>query len=157
MSEDQPLAELSVDCVEQLVPQAGAIGLASAAGLAKQALAAVTRLDAAAEAWRQRAATGALSREVEQTLNGALKGLSRILVPLGGTVADRYAHDPYGLSAQSTVLPGLYELPRLNALPASSDERHLLATELVRQRNRFADGMREVRDLAERTLAAVGG
>jgi hypothetical protein len=90
-----------------------------------------------------------------QTLNGALRGLSRTLVPLGGAVADSYAHDPYGLSAQSTVMPGLYELPRLNASPASSDERYLLATELIRQRNRFADGMREVRDLTERALAAV--
>jgi len=88
-------------------------------------------------------------------LNGALKGLSRILIPLGGTAAGTYGHDPYGLSAQATVLPGLYDLPRLNALPPDSEERHLLATELIRQRNRLADGVRDTRDLVDRTLAAL--
>ena len=32
----------------------------------------------------------------------------------------------------------------------------LAATELIRQRNRLADGMRDTRDLVDRTLAALG-
>ena len=150
-----PTVRQLVERLEMLVrePGAASIDLAGTAGIASEALRAVERLDAAADAQRH----GPASEELATTLNAALKGLSRILVPLGGTVADRYSHDPYGLSAQATVLPGLYELPRLDALPASSDERYLLLTELVRQRNRFADGMQQTRDLANRTLASLGG
>jgi hypothetical protein len=151
-----PTVRQMVDRVEALVPEAGQIDLASAAALAREALQAVARLDAVADGWRERAARDDLPTEVEQTLNGALKQLSRILIPLGGTTVDRYSHDPYGLSAQATVLPGLYDLPRLNTLPSGSEERHLLATELIRQRNRLADAMRETRDLASQVIATVG-
>ena len=89
-------------------------------------------------------------------LNAGLKGLSRILVPLGGTVVGRYGHDPYGLSAQATLLPGLYELTRLGHLRPGSEEHHLVWTEVIRQRNRVADGLRAARDLADRTTAAIG-
>lgn len=148
-----PTVRQIVDRVDQLLPQADGLDLASAAGIAGEALSAVERLDAVADARRR----GPVSDEVAETLNFVLKGLSRILIPLGGTVADRYAHDPYGLSAQATVLPGLYDLPRLSALPPTSDERYLLQTELIRQRNRLADGMLQARDLANGTVVAVGG
>ena len=69
--------------------------------------------------------------------------------------AGTYGQDPYGLSAQSTLLPGLYDLPRMNSLPAQAEERELLFRELIRQRNRLADSLREVRDLANRTAAAI--
>jgi len=151
-----PTVKQVVDRIEQLLPHGEPILLAGAADLANEALAAVERLDATVDSWRKRTTKGSLPQEIEHALNTALKRLSRILVPLGGTVADRYSHDPYGLSAQATILPGLFELPHLTMLPPTSDERHLLWTELIRQRNRLADGMRETRELAERTVAAVG-
>jgi hypothetical protein len=147
-----PTVQQMVDRLEQLRPQSDVVDLASVTGLANEALGAVKRLDATVDTWRGRAAT----EEVAAVLNAVLKGLSRILIPLGGTTVDRYSHDPYGLSAQATVLPGLYDLPRLSTLPAGSDERFLLVTELFRQRNRVADTLREARDLAERAVAAVG-
>lgn len=150
-----PTVKQMVERVEKLLPIGDEIGLGKAASLAREALEAAQQLDAVAEGWREKAQRGEASEEVVQTLNRALKRLSRVLVPLGGTAAGSYGHDPYGLSAQSTLLPGLYDLPRMKALPAGSEERYLLATELVRQRNRFADGMREVRDLAKRTVAAL--
>ncbi len=131
-------------------PAAASIDLAGASRVAAEALRAVQRLDAAADA-----RSGEVPNEVATTLNAALKGLSRVLIPLGGTVVGRYGHDPYGLSAQATVLPGLYDLPRVSTLPPTSDERYLLLTELVRQRNRLADGMQQARDLADRTLASL--
>ena len=148
-----PTVQQMVDRLEQLRPHGGHVDLASAAGLADEALRAVRRLDAAADSRRERGAPD----EVAATLNASLKGLSRILIPLGGTTVDRYSHDPYGLSAQATVLPGLYDLPRLSQLPAASEEGFLLRTELTRQRNRLADALREARDLAERTVAQIGG
>jgi len=146
-----PTVQQMVDRLEQLRPHGADVDLASASGLTNEALQAVRRLDAAADTWRECAAPD----DVAAILNAALKGLSRILIPLGGTTVDRYSHDPYGLSAQATVLPGLYDLPRLGSLPPTSDERYLLMTELTRQRNRLADAMRETRDLAARTVDAI--
>jgi len=150
-----PAVKLMVQRLEKLIPEADGIDLAGPTRLAKDALEAVERLDSVADSWRERARGREVSGEVQEILNDALKRLSRILVPLGGTVAGVYGHDPYGLSAQSTLLPGLHDLPRMNRLPAGSEERYLLFTELVRQRNRVADAMREVRDLAGRTATAV--
>ena len=111
-----PTVKQMVDRLNELAPQGEPIKLAGAVQVAKEALTAAERLDTAVDVWRQRAD---VPKEIEQTVNGTLKGLSRILVPLGGTVAGTYGHDPYGLSAQSTLLPGLYDLPRMNFTPGS--------------------------------------
>ena len=148
-----PTVKKMVDRLNELAPQGEPVKLAGVAQIANEALTAAERLDAAVDVWRQKPEVPA---EIEQTVNGTLKGLSRILVPLGGTVVGTYGHDPYGLSAQSTLLPGLYDLPRMNALPAQAEEREMLFRELIRQRNRLADSMRDARDLANRTVAAIG-
>ena len=147
-----PTLQQMIAGLQPLLPQAGDIDLTSVERLAGEALKAVQRLDAVADAWAERT----VPTEVAHALNAALKGLSRILVPLGGTAVGRYGHDPYGLSAQTTVLPGLHDLSRLNRLPPTADERHLLRTELIRQRNRLADGVRATRDLAAHTVSVVG-
>jgi hypothetical protein len=148
-----PTVKKMVDRLNELAPQGEPVKLAGAVQIAQEALAAAERLDTAVDVWRRQANVPA---EIEQTVNGTLKGLSRILVPLGGTVAGTYAQDPYGLSAQSTLLPGLYDLNRMNSLPAQAEEREMLFRELIRQRNRLADSMREARDLANRTVAVIG-
>jgi hypothetical protein len=147
-----PTVKKMVDRLNELAPQGEPVKLGGAVQIAKEALAAAERLDTAVDFWRQRAHVPA---EIEQAVNGTLKGLSRILVPLGGTVAGIYGQDPYGLSAQSTLLPGLYDLARMNSLPPQAEEREMLFRELIRQRNRVADSMREARDLANRTVAAI--
>ena len=141
-----------VERVNELAPQGEPVKLASVVQVANEALAAAERLDAAVDAWRQNAD---VPKDIEQTVNNTLKGLSRILVPLGGTVVGTYGHDAYGLAAQSTLLPGLYDLPRMNSLPAQAEEREMLFRELIRQRNRLADSMREARDLANRTAVTI--
>jgi hypothetical protein len=148
-----PTVKKMVDRLNELAPQGERIKLAGAVQIANEALAEAERLDTAVDVWRQQADVPA---EIEQTINRTLKGLSRILVPLGGTVAGTYGQDPYGLSAQSTLLPGLYDLTRMNSLPDQAEEREMLFRELIRQRNRLADSMRETRDLANRTVAAIG-
>jgi hypothetical protein len=148
-----PTMKKMVDRLNELAPQGDPIKLAGVVQIANEALTAAERLDTAIDVWRQQADVPA---EIEQTVNGTLKGLSRILVPLGGTVAGTYGQDPYGLSAQSTLLPGLYDLTRMNSLPAQAEEREMLFRELIRQRNRLADSMREARDLANRTAATIG-
>jgi hypothetical protein len=148
-----PTVQAMADRISQLQPHAGLLDLQPIAALAQETLDAVQRLDAAADT---HGAQSIPSTEAADIINEALKSLSRILVPLGGTVADRYAHDPYGLSAQTTLLPGLYDLTRLASLPPGSDERYLLETELIRQRNRLADGLRAARVLATGAARAVG-
>ena len=148
-----PTVKKMVDRLNELAPQGEPVKLAGVVQIAKEALAAAERLDTAVDAWRQK---GDVPAEIEEAVNGTLKGLSRILVPIGGTVAGTYGQDPYGLSAQSTLLPGLYDLARMNSLPAQAEEREMLFRELIRQRNRLADSMREARDLANRTAAKVG-
>jgi hypothetical protein len=147
-----PTVEQVGNRLEQLRPHTDALDLVSVEGLADEALRAVQRLDGVADAWAQRA----VPDEVASGVNGALKGLSRIFVPLAGTAVGRYGHDPYGLAAQASVLPGLHDLLRLSALAPTSDEHHLLWTELIRQRNRVADELRAARDLANRAVAAAG-
>ncbi|HSR13552.1 MAG TPA: M28 family peptidase [Thermodesulfobacteriota bacterium] len=148
-----PTVKKMVDRLNELAPQGEPIKLAAAAQIAKEALVAAEKLDAAVDPWRGKSE---VPKEIEDTVNSTLKALSRILVPLGGTVVGTYGHDPYGLAAQSTLLPGLYDLPRMNALPAQAEERELLFRELIRQRNRLADSMRDARDLASQTAARIG-
>ena len=148
-----PTVKKMVDRLNELAPQGQPIQLARVVQVAQEALAAVERLDAAVDVWRQKPQ---VPPEIEQAINGTQKGLSRILVPIGGTVVGTYGQDPYGLSAQSTLLPGLYDLARMNSLPPQAEERELLFRELLRQRNRLADSMQETRDLARRTAATIG-
>jgi hypothetical protein len=44
----------------------------------------------------------------------------------------------------------------MNSLPTHAEERELLFRELIRQRNRLADSMREARNLANRTVTTIG-
>src|SRR5207248_6024324 len=67
-----PTVRQIVERLEQLLPQADVIELAGPASLGGEALAAVERLDAAADAWRGWPANE-IPVEVEQLLNGALK------------------------------------------------------------------------------------
>ncbi|MEM0906019.1 MAG: hypothetical protein AAGJ94_01555, partial [Pseudomonadota bacterium] len=87
-----------------------------------------------------------------QRVNRTIKRLSRILVPLQSTAVGTYGHDPYGYTPQTTMLPCLYDVPRLATL-AEGEERWMLQTELVRARNRVADAMSDAAGLIDDTLA----
>ena len=102
--------------------------------------AAAQRLDAAAEAWRGRYAGGHADPAAADALNACLKRLSRLLLPLASTMKGAYGHDPYGFTPQASMIPGLHDLPRFASL-AAGEERWLLETQLVRERNRVMDGL----------------
>jgi len=87
----------------------------------------------------------ASAREVDEDKAGrlttAVKRLSRCLLPIESTAVGTYGHDPYGLTAQSTVLPALFELPALAALPPDTESHRRLQTQLLRDRNRISDSL----------------
>lgn len=76
-------------------------------------------------------------------LNAGLKRLSRLLIPLLGTVVGRYGHDTYGLSALRHWVPGLARVGELGGRDPASGEHMLWWGALVRERNRVSDTLRE--------------
>lgn len=100
------------------------------------------RLDEVIAAFNRRCAA---MREVDEDkarrLNWAVKRLSRCLLPIESTAIGTYGHDPYGLTAQSTVLPALFELPALATLPPGAETHRRLQTQLLRDRNRISDSL----------------
>jgi hypothetical protein len=133
----------------ELAEAGKAIGLDGALARAEQFKAAAVRLDVAADRWRARyEREGLTDDEPAVRLNQCMKRLGRILIPLESTAIGTYGHDPYGLTSQTTMLPCLYDVPRLPALP-EGEERWMLETKLVRQRNRIADALADARGLIE--------
>ncbi|HVO89237.1 MAG TPA: M28 family peptidase [Casimicrobiaceae bacterium] len=87
-----------------------------------------------------------------QALNAVLKRLSRLLISVEATVAGVYGHDPYGLSAQSTLLPALHDIASVSAMPQGA-QRWRLETSLWRARNRIADALDNACSLVEQAVA----
>ena len=142
--------------LEQLRPGAEGIGLGGALEAARAFRDAAERLDAAADVWRQRLASGASKDEAAaEILNGCMKRLSRALVPLASTSKGTYGHDPYGYTPQGTMIPSLFDVPHYARMP-DGEARWMLETQLVRDRNRLADTLTDCRRLIEDTLARLG-
>lgn len=137
----------------QLAPAGGEIGLPGAVERAAAFQAAAARLDGATAAWRARYAGGHADPATADRLNACLKGLSRLLLPVASTSKGAYAHDPYGLTAQGSMLPSLFELPQLAGL--QGEARWTLETQLVRERNRVADALGDAAALIDATLAEL--
>ena len=76
-------------------------------------------------------------------LNACIKRLGRLLIPITCSAKGSYGQDPYSLTAQSTVLPALFELPQLAGAKLDEHQRTMLETQLVRERNRIADTLDE--------------
>lgn len=144
--------------IERLGALAGAgasIGLAGALERAREFRTAAQRLDAVAEQWRARYAAGGLADEAPaEALNACLKRLSRMLVPLASTAKGTYGHDPYGYTPQGSMIPSLYDVPKLPKL--EGEARWVLETKLVRERNRVADALDDARTLIDDTLRRLG-
>ena len=83
-----------------------------------------------------------------------MKRLSRKLVPLASTSKGTYGHDPYGFTPQGTMIPSLFDAPRLAKLP-DGEERWMLETQLTRARNQAADALDDCRVLIDETLARL--
>jgi hypothetical protein len=125
------------------------IGLAGAIERALAFRAAAQRLDEAAALWR-----GRKDEAVAEMLNTCMKRLSRTLVPLASTAQGSYGHDPYGYTPQGTMIPSLFDVPRLGKL--EGEARWMLETQLIRDRNRVADALDDCRALIDTTLRLLG-
>jgi hypothetical protein len=150
------VADQIIERLGALSPGAEAVGLAAVCEEARRFKEAAQHLDAAAETWRARYASGAtVDDDAADVLNACMKRLSRTLVPLASTSKGTYGHDPYGFTPQVTMLPSLYDAPRYAKLP-DGEGRWMLEIELVRHRNRLMDGLSDCRALIEETLRKLG-
>jgi hypothetical protein len=147
------VAEQFAERLQALSPAGTTVGLDSALDLAKQFGTAAARLDQVAEQWRERYRTQSTSDDgPAELLNNCMKRISRLLVPMQSTAKGTYGHDPYGLTSQTTMIPCLYDTPRLAQLAEDSEERWMLETQLVRERNRVADALSDASTLIDETL-----
>jgi hypothetical protein len=142
--------------LNELKPGAEGLGLTGAIDSAQAFKAAAERLEAAAQDWRQCYAAGKTSDEAAaDCLNACMKRLSRALVPLASTARGSYGHDPYGYTPQGSMIPTLYDVPRYAQL-GDGEERWMLETQLVRDRNRIADALSDAKRLIDETLHRLG-
>ncbi|OGA49520.1 MAG: hypothetical protein A3G24_19835 [Betaproteobacteria bacterium RIFCSPLOWO2_12_FULL_62_13] len=137
-------------------PGVSCLGLAEVGKRARELEVLVKKLDARVSAWRERYRAGDPdSGHAAAMINACLKRLSNILIPIQSTVKGVYGHDPYGFTPQLSVIPCLYDVERFSGLAEQSEERHMLATHLLRQRNRVADAIAQACETAERLLEQV--
>ena len=146
------VADAFIERLDELKAGADGIGLAGAVDNARAFKAAAEKLEAVAQTWRQRyAASESADEAAADRLNTCMKRLSRTLVPLASTSKGTYGHDPYGYTPQGSMIPTLYDVPRYAKL-GDGEERWMLETQLVRDRNRIADALIDCRRLIEGTL-----
>src|SRR6202022_547964 len=130
------------------------VGLDGAQAGARKFADAASKIDTAAAAEAERFKGGRGSGEAAPLLTGAIKRLSRILVPLQSTAIGTYGHDPYGYTPQTTMIPCLYDLGDLSGL-ADGEQRWRLETKLVRARNRVADALQDSTAIIADALAQL--
>ena len=150
-----PVAAQILKRLQELEKAGKAVGLEGVAARAKAFETAAARLDAAAAKARAAFDAGKGDESVARALNRAMKRVSRLLVPLMSSAIGKYGHDPYGYTPQGTMIPSLYDLGRLEKLP-EGEERWMLETKAVRDRNRVADAIAEAIAIIDDGLARAG-
>ncbi len=141
--------------LRELAPAGGSIGLDGALARAGAFGEAAARLDEVAEHWRAVYAKDDIADGPAEPLNRCMQKISHLLVPLQSTAIGAYGQDCYGYTPQTTMLPCLYDVPRLAELP-DGEARWMLETQLVRERNRVADALGDASALIDDTLAHLG-
>lgn len=126
-------------------------GLELASKLRERALA----LDSAASNLSRSAASGSDHKAAIDSVNDCFKQLSRALVPLASTRIGTYGHDPYGITAQTTVLPSLYALSDLAESGPGEPEHTMIEIELLRGYNRITDTLHHAVRQIDATLSAL--
>lgn len=134
----QPVAEQINNRLDELKKAGRPVNLASTIKQAKAFARAADKLDKQAVIWRRKFEAGEGDDDAARVINRTMKRLSRMLVPLQSTAIGTYGHDPYGFTPQTTMIPCLYDIPRLAKL-RDGEERWMLETKLVRDRNRVTD------------------
>ena len=149
-----PVAEQIVQRLSELEGAGAAVGLHGVLKSAEKFLQAARRLDDATASANAAFTAGKGSDDQARILNGTMKRLSRLLVPLMSSAIGKYGHDPYGFTPQTTSVPALYDLARLSKL-SEGEERWMLETKAVRDRNRVADALAEAIVIIEDSLARL--
>jgi hypothetical protein len=149
-----PVAEQVIARLEQFKEPGRSVGIEGAQAAARAFAEAAAKIDAASSAEAERFKGGRGSESAALLLNGAMKRLSRILVPLQSTAIGTYGHDPYGYTPQTTMIPCLYDLTELAAL-GDGEQRWMLETKLVRARNRVADALQDSAAIIHDALAQL--
>jgi len=113
------------------------------------------RLDRAAATWRSRASSSEQERAAA-TLNAAMIGLSRTLVPLASTVVGSYGQDRYGHAWQTQMIPSLVPYPRLATLDRDGEEFQTWWVAMIRARNRVVDALDRASEITGQALEEIG-
>lgn len=92
-----------------------------------------------------------LTAEQIPVYNDFVKAVSRHLTNIFQTYAEKYGQDRYGFYKLSADIPLLSDLTRLPELDPASLEYGLVETQLVRNKNRILDGLKNICDLARLT------
>jgi hypothetical protein len=149
-----PVAEQIIRRLNELEGPGAAVGLQGVLEVARAFEKAAQRLDKAAAEASAAFAAGRGSEDAARILNRAMKRVSRLVVPLMSSAIGKYGHDPYGFTPQTTMIPGLYDLARLAKL-GEGEERWMLETKAVRDRNRVADTLADATAIIEDSLSRL--
>lgn len=144
-----------IDRLKQLVADGQSVGLDTVLAQAQVFAASTARLDATADQYREAFSRGEGDEAAAILLNTCFKRLSRMLVPLQSTAVGTYGHDSYGYTPQTSMIPCLYDIPKLAGLQ-DGEERWMLETGLVRSRNRVADTLSDSMRLIDDLHARLG-
>ena len=141
--------------LEALQEPGRSIGLDQALECARRLHSTAVAFDGFADGWRARYAGKADADEAPaDAINLAMKRINRLLIPLSSTVRGTYEHDAYGLTAQTTILPALYDTKLLPTM--DGPERWMLETKLRREGNRTADILSDATELMAEAMARIG-
>ena len=149
-----PVAEQIVKRLNELEGPGAAVGLQGVLEVARTLEKAAQRLDKAAAEASAAFAAGRGNEDAARILNRAMKRVSRLVVPLMSSAIGKYGHDPYGYTPQTTMIPALYDLARLAKL-GEGEERWMLETKAVRDRNRVADTLADATAIIEDSLSRL--
>ncbi len=152
-------------CVDRLLPMeftAWAEDIARRVELAERSAAGRLELNLPVAPFQQAVTelarlTPALARSGAQSMaraNRAMMKISRMLLPAFETFGGRYDQDRVSHNALSSPIPALHDLALFGQTPLDSELHHLLATELLRQRNRVSDALRAATDVIHELLDA---
>ncbi len=150
-----PVAEQVVKRLQELEKSGEALGLGGVLARARELEQAAKKLDGAAAEARAAFEAGKGNDDKARLLNRTMKRTSRLLVPLMSSAIGKYGHDPYGYTPQTTLIPALYEVAGLARLK-EGEERSLLETKVIRDRNRVADILAESIAIIDDGLARLG-